>query len=136
MFESVNEIAVVGATFFMMAAGTVWYSPMFFGNAWLRELRVSDTDIENTKQHMWRQLLITFVTYGAMLMIIAKVNTFAPEVGISVAEASFALAAFVALLFFATVQWEQKSMKYYLISTGFYSFFIIAGSFIIDYWPW
>ena len=49
MFEFVNEIAVLGTTFFMMAVATLWYSEYLFQKIWMDAVGLTQYDIEQCR---------------------------------------------------------------------------------------
>lgn len=136
MFEGVNEIAVLGTTFFMMAVATVWYSPMLFGTVWMKATRLTDEDTQKAKKTMWLQILLTFVSYASMLLLLGYVIAFAPTLGLTAFNASLLLVGFVWAVLIAFIIWELKPFSYYFIHAGFFGVFIIVGTFLLDYWPW
>jgi hypothetical protein len=136
MFEVVHEFAVIGTTFFMMALATVWYSPMLFGNVWMKEARLTDEMIENAKPDMWKHMLLTFMSYSLMLVLLAQMVVYAPRLSLEPIEAASLLALFVALGAVSTVLFEGRSIRYFAIQVGFYVVFILLGTLILQYWPW
>lgn len=136
MFEGINEIAVLGTTFLMMAVATIWYSPMLFGNAWMKAVGLTDTDVEKARPNMWKQMVVTFVSYAFLLLMLAYVVMYAPVIGIATLKVALILSLSMAAFAVATVVWEGRSLIYYCINVGFYSVFILLGTLILQYWPW
>lgn len=136
MFESINIIAVLGTTLVMMAAGTVWYSPMLFGNAWMKAVGLTDEDVQNAKPHMLKNVLVTFIAYFTMLFLLAHLLERVSLLGIGMYDAALYLSIFVLAFFAAMTAWENRAWAYYVIHAGFYVAFIFAGSVIINLWPW
>lgn len=136
MFELVHEFAVLGTACFMMALATVWYSPMLFGKAWMRETGISQEDVDAMQPHMWKHMLLTFISYAAMLMILAHVVVYAPILGFVVWKIALLIAFFVAMAAVAPALFEGRSVTYYFIRTGFYAVFIVVGTLMLQYWPW
>tara|TARA_B100000745_G_scaffold299556_1_gene250652 strand:+ start:113 stop:523 length:411 start_codon:yes stop_codon:yes gene_type:complete len=136
MFDLIHEFAVLGTTFFMMALATVWYSPMLFGKAWMRETGVTDEMVEKMQPHMWKHMLLTFVSYAGMLVFLALLVVYAPILGFVVWKAAAAVALFVALTAVAPTLFEGRSLTYYAIRVGFYVVFIVSGTLMLQYWPW
>ena len=136
MFELVHEFAVLGTAFFMMALATVWYSPMLFGRAWMRETGISQEDVDAMQPQMWKHILLTFISYAAMLTMLAYVVVYAPILGFVVWKTAIAIAFFVAMAAVAPTLFEGRSATYYFIRVGFYAVFIVVGTLMLQYWPW
>lgn len=136
MFDLIHEFAVLGTACFMMALATVWYSPMLFGKAWMRETGITDEMIEKAQPHMWQHMLLTFVSYVGMLGFLSLLVVYAPVLGFVVWKAAAALALFLALAAVAPTLFEGRSVTYYGIRVGFYAVFIILGALMLQYWPW
>ena len=136
MFEAVNEVAVIGTTFFMMASATVWFSPLLFGKGWLSELRATEAEIEASRKHLARHLGLTFASYAVILTVLGHVVAWIDNVNVTLMTAALGITAMVLSLLCALSLWENKSTKYFLISGGFYAYFVIIGMYMIAYWPW
>jgi hypothetical protein len=136
MYEGVNIIAVLGTTFFMMASATIWFSPLLFGTQWLRELKVTEAEIEASRQNLVVHLGLTALLYALALYTLAWVlvrfEIERPELPL-VALGSILL---VVGLSGTTTLWESRSKWYFIINAGFYVFFLITGLYILSYWPW
>jgi hypothetical protein len=136
MFEVVHEFAVLGTTCFMMALATVWYSPMLFGNIWMKEARLTVDMIQKETPNMWKHMVLTFVSYAMMLVLLAQMIAYAPLLSLEAIEAAGFLVLFVVLGSVPTVLSEGKSLRYFGIQAGFYAVFILLGTLILQYWPW
>lgn len=136
MFDLIHEFSVLGTACFMMALATVWYSPMLFGKAWMRELSITDEMVEQAQPDMWKHLSLTFFSYVGILSLLALLIAYVPLLGFPVWRVSVALALFVAFAAVGPAVFEGRSVTYYAIRVGFYIVFIIVGTFILQYWPW
>ena len=136
MFEGVNEIAVLGTTFLMMAVSTVWYSQMLFGNAWMKAVGLTDEDVEKARPHLWKQMVVTFVSYAFLLLVLAHAVLYAPLLGLEALTVAIVIGFFLASFGVASVVWEGRSLQYYAINVGFYFVFVVSGTLILEYWPW
>ena len=136
MFESVQIVSVIGTTFFMMASSTIWYSPWLFGNAWLKELGVTEAEIEASRNSLVPQLLINAFLYICALMVLSSLLTFLKDSSYTLWHVSIALSVLPVALFGTTVLWENRTVKYFLINAGFYTYFVIVSTFMLSYWPW
>jgi len=62
-FAAIHEFAVLGTTFFILALATLWYSPLLFGNLWLRVSKTTGVVFDETKAGFWKQLGSAFVAH-------------------------------------------------------------------------
>ena len=136
MFDGVNIIAVIGTTFFMMASATVWFSPMMFGKLWLRELKVTEEEIEASRQSMYTHLGLTAFSYAVALFVLAFIALRIGDLEITTLEGSVIIVALVVAFLGNISLWENKTLTYFLINSSFYTYFIIIGMFMLSYWPW
>jgi len=136
MFEVIHEFAVLGTACFMMALAVVWYSPMLFGNLWMKELGITEEILEKKKPDMWKHMILTFISYTVMLGLLAQMVVYAPLLTLSPVEAAGLLVLFIAAGAIPVSLFEGRSYKYYGIQIGFYALFIFLGTFILQYWPW
>jgi hypothetical protein len=51
-FNNINWFSVLIASISAFALGSLWYTPVLFGNAWAKELKISDEDIKSTNMIM------------------------------------------------------------------------------------
>lgn len=116
----INVWPVLGAAVAAMIIGALWYSPVGFGNAWVRLSGVSKETLEKAKkQGMGKKYAVMFASNVVMAYILAFF-TFGPHA----TAATGALTGFLAWLgFIATVSlgmvlWEEKPFKLYLLNNG------------------
>lgn len=136
MLEGINIVAVAGTTFFMMASATVWFSPFMFGRVWLHELKVSESEIEASRQDMTLHLGMTALCYAAALGVLAHVVSQVNYLQASNSYVILAMTILVVAILGNTSLWENRSRVYFLVNAGFYAYFVIVGMLMIQYWPW
>lgn len=136
MFDSVNLIAIIGTTLFMMASATIWFSPMLFGKQWLSSLRATEAEIEATRENVLKYMVINFVLYAAALYVMAHFVRSVEILKMDILDTSFAVAVLVLSIIGSSALWEGKGKTNFFINAGFYAYFIIVGMFMISYWPW
>jgi len=136
MFDLIHEFAVLGTACFMMALATVWYSPMLFGNRWMKEVGITQEMVEAMEPQMWKHMVLTFVSYTGMLVLLALVGVYAPVLGFEVWKVAVAITFFVACAAVGPTLFEGRSRAYSLIRVGFYAVFIIIGTLMLQHWPW
>jgi Protein of unknown function (DUF1761) len=113
----IDWLAVAVATLAAFAVGAVWYSPLLFTKAWLRESGVSQERAQQANMA---------VTFGCALgLIFLATVVFAVFLGPDVDLRSGALYGFLAGLFWVTAYFgvnylfEQRSFKLFLINGGY-----------------
>lgn len=136
MFEFVNEIAVLGTAFFMMAVAMIWYSEYLFQKPWMQSVGLTLSDIEKAAPYVKRNIAISFGSYVVAVYLIAGAIGYAEVMEAAVQKVAVLLAFGFAALLLGFVVWEQRSLRYYLITVGFSTVFILGSSFFLYYWPW
>jgi hypothetical protein len=129
---NINYLAVLAAAASSFVIGGMWYSPILFGNAWLRETGLSDADLRK------RNMGVVFGASFALSLVIA-VNLAAflegpPNLSWGAAAGALAGIGWVAAAIAITYLFEAKSMKLFLINAGYHAVtFILMGA-IIGVW--
>ena len=114
---AVNWLAVIVAAIAAFGVGAIWYSPLMFTKAWLRESGVDEARARNVT------LPLTMVK--AFLLVLLATAAFAMFLGPTVDVGSGALYGFLAGLFWVTgylgvnYLFEQRSLKLFLINGGY-----------------
>lgn len=134
MFEMVNEVAVVGTTFFMMAVYTVWYSSLCF-QKWLVASNALEGSKEGTKKGIEQIFIVTLLLFVG-LYVLAYALVFIPIVPLD--PVIFSLAAFLFASVFIVIPavYENRSRAYIATHLGFAGVYIMGGAYIINNWPW
>lgn len=136
IFNILNEVAVLGTTFLLMAVSTVWYSTMLFGRFLSADehRELSHDALPSSK----KKLLIvgTFICYFVLLCGIAFVIAVAPLLSLNPFSVTVGIAVFASALITLPAIALNRSFRYMLINIGFIIVFVCAGAFVIHYWPW
>lgn len=136
MFEGINEVAIVVSAILAIAVGNVWYSPLVFGNVWMRAIGIqSGSDVLPQREMMiavvrgvFAQMLF-FVTLS-FLMKGVDMNVY------SLMEIAGLVTLLVATQSLGAVIWERKPFAYFLVQVGYSAVIIFGGLAVITYWPW
>lgn len=136
MFEVVNEVAVIGTTFFMVALATLWYSEYLFQKPWMNSVGLEVNDMDRARSRMKHNFVITFCTYAITIFFLALASGYAQMFDLSVQKMAVSIALGFSAFMAGFVVWEQRSATYYFITAGFGSIFIIASMLLLYYWPW
>lgn len=133
----VNGFAVLVAALAGMVLGGLWYSPLLFGNMWIKLAGLSKMKKPDQKS-MWVQYSVGFVSQLVMACVLAHLLSYV--IVLDVLEA-IQLAFLLWLGFFATtligsVLWEMKSPKLYFINAGYWLTTLVLMASIETAWPW
>lgn len=136
IFDILNEVAVLGTTFLLMAVSTVWYSTMLFG-------RFLSSDERNALSHdslssSQKALLAvcTFIGYFVALCGIGYFVAVAPLLSLTPSTMALYLALFGSALSTLPLIAENRSLRTVLVHIGFTIVFVCVGALVINYWPW
>jgi hypothetical protein len=129
---NINYLAVLAAAASSFVIGGMWYSPILFGNIWLRETGLSDVDLRK------RNMGIVFGTSFLLSLVIAfNLAAFLdgpPDLTWGATAGALAGIGWVATAVAITYLFEARSIKLFLINAGYHAVtFIIMGA-IIGVW--
>jgi hypothetical protein len=129
---NINYLAVLVAAISAFVIGGVWYSPILFANAWMRETGLSDETLKR------RNMGVVFGTSFLLSLIIAgNLAAFLagpPDLKWGATAGALAGVGWVATGLGITYLFEAKSMKLFLIDAGYHAVtFIVMGA-IIGVW--
>lgn len=117
----INWVAVVVAAVASFVIGMVWYSPMLFGNTWMK---LSGVDPKKTKGDKKKMMLASMLGGAVTALVTSSVMAhFIDYTGATTAVAGAVTAFWAWLGFVATVQagsilWEGKPTKLFLLNTA------------------
>ncbi len=124
----VNLLAVLACGVAAMVLGSLWYSPLLFGNIWMKELGIKkEAMTDSMKKKMIVSYIFGFigslVTAYVLGQMIAynSLDTFAKAVWLGL----FIWLGFIAPVSLGGVLWEGKSVKLYFIN-NFYNIVQLA----------
>lgn len=126
----VNYIAVLIATVINMVVGTLWYSPVLFGNVFTKALGKSDEELKAMKRGIAKMYI--FALAGALIssyvlgLMITMTNA---RTIADVVQLSFWLwLGFVVTTGLLGVVFENRNKTLYMLQSGYYLVvFILAG---------
>jgi hypothetical protein len=129
---NINYIAVLVAAVSAFVIGGMWYSPILFGNPWMRETGLSDETLKK------RSMGVVFGTSFVLSLLIAgNLAAFLagpPDLKWGAAAGALAGVGWVATGLGITYLFEAKSLKLFLIDAGYHAVtFIVMGA-IIGVW--
>lgn len=138
----VNYSAILAATVFSIIWGSLWYGPIF-GKTWTKLLGWSKSDMEKgmaDKSGMMRSYLLQLVGSLFMVFVLSHSLVFAKaylgESGVSagVQTGFWNWIGFIAPATLASVLWEGKPWKLWLIYNGYYLSFLVVAGVLLSVW--
>jgi hypothetical protein len=129
----INHWAVIICAVSNLLVGGIWYSPLLFYKAWMKENNFTDADMQKVNPAK---------TYGLTLIISVIISyNLAFFLGDEGTDASWGATAgflsgfgFSALIFAVVSLFEQRSLKYILINGGYITLYFTLIGFILGAW--
>ncbi len=125
--SSINWLAVVAATIAFYAIGALWYSPVFFAKAWMKELNINPDTIKkpNMLKIMSLTFLLTFIIVTNLAFFVSSPETTAGTGALYGFLTGF---GWVAMAMILTALYESRTWRYMAINGGYMAVgFTIAG---------
>ncbi|MDX1639737.1 MAG: DUF1761 domain-containing protein [Balneolaceae bacterium] len=126
--EFINVPAIIVAAILPFVLGGIWYSPILFGNAWMKVNNFNEQDLEKGNQ-----VKIFGLSFLFFLLMSANLSAFlaTPDTDLAFGLLAGFLAGFgwVALSIAVIALFERRSWKYMLINGGYMVVaFILMGA--------
>lgn len=130
--SSLNYFAIFVAALSTFLIGGLWYSPVLFSNAWMKENGFTEEDLKGANM-----ALIFGSSFVLELIIAFNLAAFLGEssdIVWGITAGALAGIGWVAASMGITYLFERKSMKLFLINAGFHMLaFIVMGA-ILGVW--
>lgn len=136
----INLLAVLVCGILAVALGMFWYSPAGFGTAWMKEVGITQAQMEEAKKKgmsaMWKSFVVGFAAAFVTAYVLAVVANFAgADDAMGGAGIGFlAWLGFCATTSSGSVTWEGKSWKWWLITNGYQLVLLLAMGAILATW--
>ena len=131
---SVNYLSVFLSAVAAMVLGSLWYSPILFGNPWMKSLGLTKQSTNSAKNKgMAFAYILMFATAFLTAFILATLLK-------SLAVTSLSSAYYLTIILWAGFQlplalgpilWERKSWNLFLINASYQIVFLIISATII-----
>jgi hypothetical protein len=134
---AVNISAIVGAAAASFVIGMLWYSPVLFGNAWMKAGGFSKKDIDKSKKKgMGKMMFASFIGSLVMAWILSYFVVYASAGNfVDGMKIGFWLTiGLIAPVLLSSVLWEGKVVKYYLINLAFWLVSVSVMGGILTVW--
>jgi len=133
----INLISVLIAAIVGMALGALWYSPLMFGNLWIKLSGMNKKDIEKAKaKGMSKAYLANFIaviiTAYVLSYLISLTQVIAIGEGILLSVMLWI--GFVAPVILGSVLWEKKPVGLYILNVTYYLVQLIIMGIILVSW--
>ena len=133
----INEWAVLTAAIASMIIGALWYSPLLFGNAWMRLMGFNKKDIEKAKKKgMGKLYFYNFIGALVMACVLAWFIGVSGASGLSegIIVGFYVWVGFIAAIHIGSVLWEGRPFSLYLINISYWLVNLIVGASILAVW--
>ncbi len=133
-----NYLSVFVTTVVAFVIGALWYSPLLFGDAWkkLLKIKVTKKEMEAAMKGMWKVLLGGFFVTLILVFMLDLFMNFLNVVTFSqgVLLGFLIWLGFLATTMFNIVLYEKKPFKLYLINAGHYLAVLLISGGILAVW--
>ena len=133
----INFVAVLASAVVAFIIGGLWYSPILFGNAWMKAGGINKKDIEKSKKKwMGKYYFVSFLGGLLMAYVLAHFMQYLTAQTFSDGmQAGFWIwVGFIVPVSLGSVLWEGKSLKFYFINIGYYLVSLISMGGILASW--
>ncbi|MEK6843802.1 MAG: DUF1761 domain-containing protein [Nanoarchaeota archaeon] len=133
----INYIAVLVSAIVSMFIGFLWYSPLLFATAWMKESGQTKKDIKGVKKKgMAPYYFAAFIATLLMSFILSYfVQYIAATTFFEGMQAGFWIwLGFIAPVLLGSVLWEGKSFRYYMINVFHYLATLLVMAGILAVW--
>ena len=132
----VNLWAVLLCGVIAMILGSLWYSPLLFGNMWMAELGFTKKSMEEMKGEMTKTYILTFLGSLVMAYVLAHVVSFAnAKSALEGALVGFWLwLGFIVTYGLGGVLFEKRPATVFLISIGYQLVSVLIFGAVLAVW--
>lgn len=136
----INLLAVLVCGIVAIVLGSFWYSPAGFGKAWMKEVGITQAQMEEAKKNGMPAMGKSYLTGLVAALLTAYVLAhFANYAGAADAMGGAQLGFWVWLGFFATtssgmVTWEGRSWKWWAITNSYNLVLLAVMGVILATW--
>ncbi len=112
--------AILIAAVVSFVVGGLWYSPLLFGNVWMKLMKIDPKEMGKNKSKANQSMAIMFLLTILTAYVFAHFLSFLPEKNLSnyLQMAFWIWLGFVMPVTAGSVLWESKPVKLFLINTS------------------
>jgi hypothetical protein len=117
-FTEINYLAVLIATIVTMVLGFLWYSPVLFSNAWVKEMGLKMEDMSGGSPLTYIFTALTAL-FGAFILaiLVSMVGEQTIATGVTV---GLLIAISISVKIGMNFLFESRTLKLYLITIGYH----------------
>ncbi|HPH45520.1 MAG TPA: DUF1761 domain-containing protein [Chryseolinea sp.] len=129
----INHWAVLTCSVANLAVGAIWYSPLCFYKAWMKENNFTEEDIKkvNPAKTYGITLILSLIISYNMAFFLGDDKT---DLAWGATAGFLAGFGFSALIFTVVGLFEQRSWKYIFINGGYITAYFTLIGFILGLW--
>jgi len=139
---TVNYWAILVCGIASMIIGSLWYGPLF-GKTWQTMVgwdKVDPAERERRMKGVWKSYVLAFI--GALIMafvlhhsiIFAQTFSNLPDSSAAWQGALWNWLGFIAPVTLGAVLWENKSWKFWILTSAYYLVQLLVFAYILVYW--
>lgn len=133
---TVNFWAVLVAALASMVLGALWYSPLLFGNTWMRMMGIKKPDMKGKESQVMQSYLaglISALVTNAVLAIVIGLTGMTTVSG-GIVMAFLVWFGFVATYSFGSVLWESRTPALWALNNAYNLISLLIAGAIIGAW--
>ncbi len=133
LLENINVLAIATAAFASMVLGGLWYSPLMFGNAWLRAIGKSQEEIGSPTPAMIGSMISCVVTAAVVEFLIVSLGADSLVAGIGVGL--MLGLGIIAMSMLSDSLFSGWGWPLYFIQAGYRVSYVVLMGAICGIWP-
>ncbi|MDZ7720474.1 MAG: DUF1761 domain-containing protein [Balneolaceae bacterium] len=133
LLTSLNWITVIVATVVYFALGALWYSPVFFGNIWMKLRNLDPETMEQPNPIIYLySFILQFIGVVSLALFITALGVVGAANGALIGFG--AGAGFVFSLAGATGIFTEVPMKLHFLDNGYHVVGLVLAGLILGWW--
>ncbi len=136
MPEHINELSILVSAILAVAIGTIWYSPLLFGE---RETSLPhDIGTSNLASRFGalKTTLVDLLIQGVFFMVLAQIIVLFDDEDLSFLKLCGFLTALIATQTTTLAVHEKRDYVYVLGHVGYSLIVVFTGIGVMVFWPW
>lgn len=135
MEVTLNYAAILVAGLVNMALGALWYSPLLFGNIWMKAMKMNKNDMKNCKGMGLRYALAFLMGLLTVYILAHYVSYMGASTASAGAETAFwPWLGFMLPILAGTVLWDGKKFTVFAINAAHYLVAMLMAGVILAVW--
>jgi hypothetical protein len=132
-FQNVNIWAVLLAAFVYLIIGSLWYSPLLFGNAWMKLIGFTEENFKSSKP-IWMIMLVTYIFAFLAALSLSMFLGAKSDVLFGAIAGALVAAFWITTSKASNVLYENRPVKLWLLHAGFDFLAYVSMGAIIGGW--